>query len=145
MADESYQTLVDSVTAQVKLLEAGKPLEAFDAFFDHAVFMYANDALFASGAAEGRAKQMPYINGAQSIGGRIADVNVVEERSICVFRNLSTFKGADGLDHQIDGLCWQRWEHGSIVEERYYDGAKMQELIAEGILNNPAMIFSKRR
>ncbi len=134
---------MEAVTAQVELLEVGKPLEAFDAFYDEIVLMYANDVLFASGAAEGRAKQEPFIAAAESISGRITDIKVVDKQGIFVFRNLSTFTDSEGTDHQIDGLSWQKWEGGLVVEERYYDNAHMVQLIAEGILNNPEIMFSK--
>ena len=76
---------MEAVTAQVELLEAGKPLEAFDAFYDEIVLMYANDVLFASGAAEGRAKQEPFIAAAESISGRIADIKVVDKQVFVFF------------------------------------------------------------
>ncbi len=134
-------TIAAGAAAQVRLLNAGKPLEAFDAFFDEGVLMYANGALFASGASEGRAKQEPYIATATSIAGRITDLAVVEELGVCVFRNRSTFVDADGATHAIDGLAWQRWAGGRVVEERYFDGAPMSELLAQGILSNPAMLL----
>ena len=138
-----YRSLSDAVAAQVALLRAGDPLEAFDVFFDTAVLMYSNDALFASGAAEGRRKQEPYIRAATAITGRISDVIILEEKNVCVFRNKTIFTDASGTDHRIDGLSWQRWKEGYIVEERYYDGAHMQQLLGQGILANPAMLLSE--
>ena len=105
---DSHATLMEAVTAQVELLEAGKPLEASGAFHDEIVLMYANDVLFASGAAEGRAKQEPFIASAKSISGRITDIKVVDKQGICAFRNLSTFTDSEGTDHQIDGLSRQK-------------------------------------
>ncbi len=137
-----YRSLSDAVMAQVALLRAGQPLEAFDAFFDPAVLMYSNDVLFASNAIEGRAKQAPYIAAATSIVGRITDVIVLEETNICAFRNRSTFTDAEGKAHQIDGLSWQRWNAWRVVEERYYDGEKMQQLLADGILTNAGRLLS---
>lgn len=64
---------VNAVDAQIELLRDGKPLEAFDRFFDSSVKMFANDVLFANGAVAGRAKQEPFISAAQSIMGKIED------------------------------------------------------------------------
>ena len=115
--------LKESVARQIALLRAGEPLQAFDAFYAPHVVMYSNDVLFASTAAEARAKQVPFITAATSISGRIVDVTLDEKSNICVFRNLTTFTDATGAEHQIDGLCRQHWQDGLIVEERYYDGA----------------------
>lgn len=133
-------SLQEAIPVQTELLVAGKPLEAFDRFADVAILMYANDAPFASGATEGRAKQEPYINAAVSIRGRIEDVKILADQEICVFRNLSAFTDTDGRAHQINGLCWQRWSNGRVVEERYYDGPQMEKLIDEGVLDNPALL-----
>lgn len=122
---------------QIALLEAGQPLEAFDKFFAADGIMYANDAVFARSAEEGHRKQAPYVGAAMSINGQIVDLRLAEAAQICVFRNRTSFVTADGQTHQIDGLCWQRWNNGRIVEERYYDGALMDQLLADGILANP--------
>ncbi len=125
------------------MLEGGAPLAAFDAFYDDDVMMYANDTLFASGASEGRAKQEPFIQAAKSITGRIEDTKIDAENSICVFRNLTKFTDGNDKTNQIDGLCWQRWHGNLIVEERYYDGPHMRQLISDGLLHDPALLISK--
>jgi len=125
------------VLAQVQLLDSGKPLEAFDACFSPNGVMFANDVLFATGAEEGRSKQEPYISAATSIQGRITDLKIHVASEVCVFRNKSSFGTGDGATHQIDGLCWQKWINGRIVEERYYDGTLMAKMIADGILSAP--------
>ncbi|SDR27697.1 hypothetical protein [Pseudovibrio sp. Tun.PSC04-5.I4] len=129
---------VQAVETQIALLRDGKPLEAFDTFFGSSVQMFANDVLFASGAVEGRAKQEPFISAAQSIMGKIEDVVMDEKRGLCAFRNLSSFVDGAGVARQIDGLSWQRWDTGKIVEERYYDGEAMQGLLDGGLLNDLA-------
>ena len=129
---------VGTVEAQVELLRDGKPLEAFDVFFASSVQMYANDVLFADGAAEGRAKQEPFISAAQSIIGKIEDVVIDEARGLCAFRNLSQFVDGAGDLQQIDGLCWQRWDGDQVVEERYYDGKMMSALLKDGLLQDLA-------
>ena len=123
----------------------GQPIEqeAFDGYFDVNVKMFANDEIFAIGASEGRKKQEPYIEAATSIIGKIVDLNIVEHKNICVFRNLSRFTTKDGKEHQIDGLSWQRWHDGFIIEERYYDGEKMNKLIACGVMDTPAILLDK--
>ncbi len=105
--------------------------------------MYANDGLFASGAVEGRAKQEPFIAAAKTITGHITDVITLEEEGVCVFRNCSKFTDSNGVDQQIDGLNWQKWKDGLVVEERYYDGDLMTQLVSEGVLDNPAMLLSR--
>ena len=130
----------ECVNLQVKILEAGKPLEAFDRFFARDGVMYANDAIFASGAEEGRGKQEPFVSSATSISGLITNLKILEEQEICVFRNKSSFTAPDGERHQIDGLCWQKWDGGQITEERYYDGSRMQSLITDGILLRPDIL-----
>ena len=99
--------------------------------------MYANGEIFARGAAEGRKKQEPYITSAETVAGNIVDLVVSEENEICAFRNLTSFVTPDGKRHQIDGVCWQRWLGGRIVEERYFDGEAMQRVLQAGILTSP--------
>lgn len=133
--------LKEAVEAQVALLIDGKPLDAFDAYFGGGVQMFANDVLFAAGAAEGRRKQEPFIAAAVAIEGAVTDVTVAEAENLCVFRNRSRFTTADGAEHQINGLCWQRWQDGQVIEERYYDGDLMEQLITDGVLENPAILL----
>ncbi len=131
------QEFVDGVEKQIALLNEGKPLEAFDQFFAVEGVMYANGIVFAKNAAEGRKKQEPYINSAASIHGSIVDLVVSEENNICAFRNQTSFVSSDGEEHQIDGICWQHWQNGKIVEERYFDGDEMHKKLGCGILRWP--------
>lgn len=133
-------TFTQSVHAQIALLVDGNPLEAFDRFFAPDGVMYANGERFAGSAAEGRKKQEPYILAAKSIVGVIDDLVVMKEREICAFRNKSSFITSDDVAHNIDGLCWQRWQNGQIIEERYFDGVHMQAVISDGILQTPDLI-----
>jgi hypothetical protein len=130
-----------SVKQQVTLLNEGKPLEAFDQFFDISGVMYANGEVFASSAEEGRKKQEPYIRAAVSIEGKITDVKMLPAKQICVFRNQSSFVTEDGNKHQIDGLCWQHWQGGKITEEQYFDGEQMKNHIKNGILSQPELLL----
>lgn len=134
MAGNQFQASVDG---QIVLLNDGQPLEAFDRYFAADGVMYANGEIFARNAAEGRRKQEPYIASAASITGNIVDLVVSEENQICAFRNRSSFVTSGGKTHQIDGLCWQRWLDGKIVEERYFDGDEMQKMLNVGILTSP--------
>lgn len=131
-------SFVAATNKQIELLRDGKPLEAFDVFFASTVQMFANDVLFADGAVEGRTKQEPFISAAQSIIGKVEDVVIDEARGLCAFRNLSQFVDGAGVVQQIDGLCWQRWDDGKVVEERYYDGAMMNVLLKDGLLQDLA-------
>lgn len=128
--------MLDPIHAQIALLREGRPLEAFDTYFDESGVMYANDVVFAIGAAQGRQKQLPFFTSAVSIKGVITDVVVSENKGQCAFRNKTVFVTKDDRSHQIDGLCWQSWGHGKIVEERYYDGDSMWTRIREGILTD---------
>lgn len=128
-----------NVRHQIQMLQDGMPMEAFDRFFASDGIMYANDKVFARGAKEARHKQEPFISTAKSISGLIEDVAISERLQVCVFRNRSTFTTSDDMVHQIDGLCWQQWHEGLVAQERYYEGDKMQGLIAAGILQNPEM------
>jgi hypothetical protein len=131
------QEFVNAVEEQVALLNEGKPLLAFDRFFAAEGVMHANGIVFAKSAIEGRKKQEPYINSATSIYGSIVDLVVSEENEICAFRNQTSFDSSDGEKHQIDGICWQRWQNGKIVEERYFDGDEMHKKLSSGILRSP--------
>ncbi len=124
------------INAQIALLRAGKPLEAFDTFFDANGVMYANDVVFATGAAQARQKQVPFFSSAVSIEGAITDLVISESLGQCAFRNKTTFVTKDSRAHQIDGLCWQLWQQGKVIEERYYDGDAMRARISAGVLAN---------
>ena len=134
MATEQFRKHVEG---QVALLNEGKPLEAFDKYFAKNGVMYANSTVFASGAAEARRKQEPFIASAEKIVGNIVDLVVAEDQAICAFRNRTSFVTSDGKTFQIDGVCWQRWLGGKVIEERYYDGDHMQKVLKFGILTSP--------
>lgn len=146
MATENTLSMLEGTCAtnmqfQIDLLVSGKPLAAFDKFFGRHGLMFANDTLFASGAQEARAKQEPFINSATSIEGKIVDFIIDDEKSLCAFRNLTSFTNKEGAAHQINGLVWQQWKNGTIEEERYYDGKLMKQRIAEGILKAPSLLY----
>lgn len=132
-----------AVHLQVALLNAGNPLEAFDAHFAADGMMYSNGVVFAKGAQEAREKQVPFIRGAAAISGLITDLKTHAPTQTCVFRNKSCFRTHGGQDRQIDGLCWQLWQEGRIVEERYYDGDAMLNIISKGVLLNPEMLVER--
>lgn len=126
-----------AVNDQVSLLDAGDPLGAFDRYFADDGVMLDNDVVFGRGKAECRAKQEPFISAAKTIHGSIARCTIDDARQVCVLHNKSTFVTKDGKPMQIDGLHWQRWADGKIVEERYYGGEVMQQRIVGGILERP--------
>ena len=133
----SNMSFSDDVNNQIALLNAGKPLEAFDLYFDDDGMMFDNDLLFAKGKAACRAKQEPFISQATHIVGNITQCSMNVEASTCTLRNQSTFVNASGDRCQIDGLHLQRWAEGKIVEERYYRDELLAQKIEEGILNAP--------
>lgn len=130
------------VNQQIALLNEGKPLEAFDQFFDVAGVMYSNGDVFASSAQEGREKQEPFIRTATSIDGNITDLKILVSEEICVFRNQSSFLIEKGDKIQIDGLCWQHWQNGKITEEQFFDGQRMNNHIANGVLDQPELLLA---
>ena len=77
------------------------------------------------------------IASAEKIVGNIVDLVVAEDQAICAFRNRTSFVISDGKTFQIDGVCWQRWLDGKVMEERYYDGDHMQKVLKLGILTSP--------
>jgi len=124
---------------QVALLNAGEPLQAFDAFYADKVRMYDNDEMFAADKAEGRAKQLPFFQSAKSIEGCIEDAAISQEDAnatsgVGVFRNRSRFVTKGDKRMQIDGLVWQKWVNDEIVEECYYRDDLMVQKIKNGIL-----------
>ncbi len=130
-----------SVLSQVELLNAGRPLDAFDAHFSANGVMFSNGVVFAKDAPEAREKQEPFISAAASISGLITDLKTHAPTQTCVFRNKSSFRTHDGKEHHINGLCWQLWKQGQIVEERYYDGDAMLDMISKGVLLNPELVI----
>ncbi len=130
-------TFEQAVEHQIELLNSGEVLQALDIYFDNKGKMYENDNLFGSNRTECRTKQEPYINSAKDILGKITDVKILNHAQVCIFRNKSRFIDQQNKVIQIDGIHWQRWESGKIIEERYYHGEKVDEIIALGLLDNP--------
>ncbi|WP_166417261.1 hypothetical protein [Cochlodiniinecator piscidefendens] len=130
-----------SVQHQISLLVSGNPLTAFDRYFAQNGVMFANGTIFASSAAEARAKQKPFFDSACEIHGCISDLAFDLRKQLCAFRNRTLFVSSDSVSHQIDGLCWQYWQDGKIAIERYYDGDFMREQIERGILTKPALLL----
>ena len=137
MAKMKTTSFLQAANGQIELLRAGKPLEAIDQYFAKDGVMYANGELFADGAKAARKKQEPFISSAREIVGKIVHVKIDETAEICVFRNRSSFTDSGGNVHQIDGLCWQKWLDGMIAEEQYFQGDMMEEMISDGLLENP--------
>ena len=75
--------------------------------------------------------------------GNIARCSFDVETAICVFRNQSMFVDDAGDRHQIDGIHWQRWSGGKIVEERYYRGELMAQKITAGIFDQGVEILNQ--
>lgn len=133
--------LREAIASQIYLLAQGRPPGAFDVWFSPAGKIYANDRLFAAGGAEARCKQEPFISAARGIRGKITDLKVDTANGLCVAQNQTRFSGASGVEHQTDGLCWQRWEYGQITVERYCDGVLMDACISDAGLDKPAQLL----
>ncbi len=134
MTSEQFQMCVHG---QIALLNEGKPLEAFDRYFAPDGIMFANGLVFATGAKACRRKQEPVIESALSIDGKILDLVISSEKSVCAFRNRTSFTTHEGKTFQIDGICWQRWQDGEIIEEHYFEGEEMHKMLRKGILKSP--------
>ncbi|MEH6630448.1 MAG: hypothetical protein V7776_06475 [Halopseudomonas aestusnigri] len=130
-------TFEQAVNHQIELLNSGEVLQALDIYFDDKGKMYENDNLFGSNKIECRTKQEPYINSAKEIAGKITNVKVLNHVQVCIFRNKSRFIDQENKAIQIDGIHWQQWENGKIIEERYYHGDKINDIIALGLMDNP--------
>ncbi len=133
----------DAVRDQIQLLNQGDPFGAFDRYFDDACVMFDNDHLF--GKVECRAKQERFISRARSVDGHVSRCSLDAENKTCAFRNQSTFVYESGIRHQIDGIHWQRWSSGKIVEERYYRVNLMAQKIAEGIFDRGKELIDDSR
>jgi len=133
-------TFESAVLDQIHLLNVGQPLQAVDRYFALDGLMYSNDTLFASDKDQARQKQERYILAAQSISGRIEELKIDTTRQICIFRNRTRFVLGDSNEHQIDGLCWQKWSGSKIQMERYFDGAVMDDLLLRGVLHDPSKL-----
>lgn len=127
------------VQEQVKLLQEGKVLEALDRFFAKDGVMYSNSVLFAQGYLRCRQMQEPFLAAATNIRAEITDVFLDPSKQLCTFRNLTKFDGPDGKTRQIDGLHIQQWQAERMVCEWYYNGEPMDELLAMGVLRDPAI------
>ncbi len=127
--------LQTAVTDLISLVNGGQPLEAFDRYFADEGVMLENDKPFGKGKAECRAKQEPILARAGKITNKVTRCSLDVENAICVFRNQTTFVNSMGEKIEIDGVYWQQWSDGKIVEEHYYSGEAMAEKIAEGILD----------
>lgn len=134
-------SISDAVYQQIEMLNKGQVLEALDLFFADYGVMYSNGELFATGLAESRAKQEPFITSAKNIQGDIADVAIDEKSEFCVFRNTTSFDDPDGNRQQINGLHVQMWAGGKIASEWYFNGGLMEEIIAAGIFSDPGHIL----
>lgn len=127
--------LKEAVQGQLDLLNAGRPLDAFDSYFANDGIMYDNDNVFAVGKQACRDKQEPFITSAQSIEGNITRCTLDPVAGVSVLRNQTTFVSAEGRSVAIDGILVQRWEAGKIVEERYYRDAMGAEKLESGIFS----------
>ncbi len=120
-----------NISAEIQLLNDGKPLEAIDSFYSDDIIMYDNDQVFADGFTESRSKQEPFIKAAKSISGNIVDLVIDEVNEVAIFLNKSQFINSAGKVFQINGLCWQQWKEGKVSEERYYTGELMKTKLVE--------------
>jgi len=135
---EGFKELIDQ---QVSMLREGQVLEALDLYFSDYGVMYSNGEKFGEGIAECRKKQEPFLASAKNVKGFIKDLIVDEYNDFCAFRNCTSFEDSDGKTHQIDGVHIQMWAGGKIATEWYYNGNKMDMVIGQGVLSNPAHIL----
>ena len=131
----------ENILQQIEMLQEGKVLEALDLYFAEFGVMYSNSNEFATGLAECREKQEPFVTSATNIKGVITDLIIDERDEFCAFRNSTSFTNTDGETQQINGLHIQMWTGEKIAIEWYFNGAQMDGVLAEGILENPALIL----
>jgi hypothetical protein len=97
------------VLGQIELLRAGKPLEAFDAYYDDGVVMFDNDTLFAKDKTTARDLQAGFMNSAQAIHGEVSRYAVFPDAAISVLHNTTRFVDSGGQENQINGIHWQQF------------------------------------
>lgn len=132
------------VLGQVELLRAGKPLEAFETYYDDGVVMFDSDKLFAKDKKTARDIQAGFMNSAQSIHGEVSRYAIFPDAAISVLHNTTRFVDSSGHENQINGIHWQSWRCGLIVEERYFRGELVQQLTEKGIFDNPDSLDNLR-
>jgi hypothetical protein len=125
------------VLGQIELLRAGKPLEAFDKFYDNDVVMFDNDKVFATDKKTARELQAGFMNSARAIQGEVSKYAIFPDAAISVLHNTTRFVDADGKKHKINGIHWQSWRDGLIIEERYFRDNVVEQLTEEGIFDRP--------
>ena len=124
----SLETLVKE---QIRLLEAGDPLGAFERFYGDSLVMFDNDRVFAEGKENCRKKQEPFILPCKEIFGKIAAFRVFEERNLSVLHNQTEFVHPEHGRAKINGLHVQEWKDGKIQVERYYRDDMLEEKLKD--------------
>ncbi|MFC3052957.1 hypothetical protein [Kordiimonas pumila] len=134
-------SLQADIERHIALLEQGQILEAMDQFLADYGVMYANGAVFGEGLHDCMARQMPFMQSVTQLTCTISGLFVDTFSEFCVFKNFVSYSGAEGLPHTVDGLHIQMWAGGKIASEWYFSGDNMADIIAAGILADPAHIL----
>ena len=109
----------DRVLELVKLVEAGKFLEAFEEFYAEDVVLQENGQTPHVGKAAARAKEEAFVSAIRTLHeSRAASVIVADDRAAINWHAEYTF--ADGTRLRFDQIAYQTWRDGRIVHERFF-------------------------
>ncbi len=109
----------------VGLVEAGRFLEAMEAFYAGDATMQENEQPPRVGKEALLANERKVVAGTARVTARHVPPLQVDGDHV-VIRWVFEFEGADGTLRRVDELAWQRWRGDRIVEEKFfYDPSQM--------------------
>ena len=116
----------ERVAALVAMVEAGRFVEAIEAFYAEDATMQENDQPPRGPRAqlvEGEKRTLAAHQAARTLPGSAFLV----EGDIAVIRWAFVFTRRDGTSFRLEELAWQRWRGDRIAEERFfYDPAQLK-------------------
>ena len=112
-------TLETAARKLATLVEQGRILEAFDAFYADDVTMSENENPPTVGKAANRAREETYL-------GRVAQMHEHHAAAILTGGDqvaihwLLDFTNTDGVRLRFDQIALQTWRNGEIIAEKFY-------------------------
>jgi len=115
----TLQTTRECVESLVGLVEQGKFLEAFDAYYGEDVAMAENRSAPTVGKAENRAREEQFVGSvAQVHESRAKSVTVDSDRAVIEW--VLDFTDTEGNRVRMEQVAVQEWQDGQVVHERFY-------------------------
>jgi ketosteroid isomerase-like protein len=102
------------------LIEAGRPMEAFERFYAEDVIMQENETTPRVGKAANRAACQAFVD--QSTDLRMRLVAAASAGDVSFAEWAFTYRGPDGREIRHSEVAVRRWADGRIVSERFYYG-----------------------